>query len=187
MQGLGPLASAALTAPRWRQLVHFRTAPQSWLNNALRAALRRASLRGDVSREWRAPFQMQASVSQGQLQWHLKTVAGWWEQVEPARTERGERMLARLASETRAAGAVPIFAMAPVHPQLAPQAARLLAAAVPAAARVARQQQAVFLNAHQLLSPDQFADALHPNRYGREVYSRHLGSELSESPRVAGR
>ncbi|MCA9174772.1 MAG: hypothetical protein KDB14_09845, partial [Planctomycetales bacterium] len=71
--GLTESALEALNSTRWRQQLHFRTAPKSWLNQRLRGAVRGGGLE-QVAGDWRSPHVMSGSVGAKQLDWHLKLV-----------------------------------------------------------------------------------------------------------------
>ena len=182
--GLSSPALASLNAPRWRQHLHFRTAPKSWLNQRLRGVVKGKDA-VVVADDWRTPFYMQGSVSEKQLAWHIQLIEGWWTKDRMEMVSAGEAILRQLGERTRAAGAAPVFVMAPIHPRLRAAAEASWRQTRPAIHRVAGELGIALIDATQTLDVEQFADALHPNAAGRQRYSEQLAADLQRPTMTA--
>lgn len=180
--GLDAELRDALEASRWRQQLHFRTAPLTWLNRRLRGAVT-GDARGDRDNDWSTPFLMTRSVRDQRLDWHLDEVRGWWRQSGDAAENADEPcpeelLLAAMADAVARHDALPVIVLAPVHPQLADDARPLLDRALRMARRAVGASEQVLI-ACARLNESEFADALHPNAAGRATYSQVVGEQLA--------
>ena len=175
--GLETASLQALNAPTWKQHLHFRNAPKSWLNQRLRGAIKGSPT--DRAANWTSPHYMTSSVGPEQLAWHLEQISDWWKVDRSHNVESGAAILASMIEETQRAGAEPVLALVPVHPLLHEVAQIGWRQTRPAVDDVAQRLHVAQIDATQQLTSAEFADALHPNRDGRDRYSRILASHLA--------
>ena len=168
----------ALHSSPFRQTLHFRTAPLNWLNGTLRLRMR-SDLRGDATADWIRPYRMLGTVSEKTLAWHLESLRANLETCCREGQQRAIPNVRSLVATAGRGGAKPVLVVLPIHPRLRDDAAPLLPPLNQLLAYLAKQQQGIVVDASDLLTEEQFADAVHPNADGRAVYSRFVGTYLS--------
>lgn len=176
----------ALCSTPLEQRMHFRTAPLNWLNARLRAQMR-GDLRSGATADWIRPYRMLGSVPEETLAWHLDTLRANLSTYGRPHDTNGIANMRRLVASARLGGAMPVLTILPVHPRLRDDVAPLMPALKRLLTELAQQYRGATVDASQALTADQFADALHPNAAGREVYSRFVGAHLPPSPKTTGR
>jgi hypothetical protein len=167
----------ALESSPIRQWLHFRTAPLNWLNSRLRSSLR-TDLRGGTSADWIRPFQRLGSVSNETMDWHLESLRqGLKSRGEPD-SAAGAASIRHLVATVQRGGATPVLVILPIHPRLRDDVASLLPRLRQLLTELADLHHGKMIDASGVLTESQFADAIHPNAQGREVYSRFIGERL---------
>jgi hypothetical protein len=173
-----PATFAALRSSPFEQNLHFRSAPLNWLNATLRLKMR-SDLRGDATTDWIRPYRMLGKVSEQTLAWHLQSLQPQLKTCSPEGDAKAVSSIRNLVASVRDADAVPVLVMLPVHPRLRADAAPLLPQLHDLLDELAEQHRGTVVGASELLNEQQFADAVHPNAEGREVYSQFMGRHLA--------
>ncbi len=174
LPGIDEITYEALRSSWLDQQLHFRTAPLNVINQEVRLFFRRG-LRHVAPDNWVDPYELEFSVRDARLQRHIESVGGTMKYHLRGGLEPGSSLIATLAAEIRAAGATPILIVLPMHPQYIDEFAASTESLRALLRRVAAEQQGLVVDALDVLSADDYADALHPNAEGREIYSRFLG------------
>lgn len=172
--GLSRESYEALFSSTFQQRIFFRTAPTNWLNGRLRAMLRK-DIRSDAEADWIRPFAMLGPVSGPALAWHIDLFKQNLETLPQdvvAQRTSGIRHLVAAVSES---GATPLLTILPVHPQLRDDAAVILSDLRPLLRQLAQVHRGIIVDAADILTEEQFADAIHPDTQGREIYSLMVG------------
>jgi len=177
LPGVGEATFAALHSSRLEQDLHFRTAPLNLINQELRLRFR-SGLRRIAPDNWTDPYELDFNVRDERLRRHVDSILRDMEGRLAAGTEAGSRLIETLAAEIRQADATPVLIVLPMHPEYFDAMRRPVAELRTLLARLAREQSATVIDALDVLSADEFADALHPNAAGREIYSRFVGRQL---------
>ncbi len=181
--GLEDKSYLALRSTPWEQDLHFRRAPLNELAESLRKRMRGA-LRQTPVDNWRDPYEMLVSVQPDTLDLHLQQV----EQTLASRmrdgTAAGSAEIETLVGAIAQADALPILVILPQHPRLRPSLKPYLAELKILLERLAAERDILVLDAADLLSTDDFADAVHFNAQGREKFSQFLGQRLPSTAQL---
>jgi hypothetical protein len=179
--GLSRASYQALFSSPLAQRLHFRSVPLTWLNQRLRLALRK-DLRDDVEADWIRPYRMLGSVPADTLAWHVSQIRqNIHSHVVKERSLRVTNAQ-RLVQAVSEGGARPLLVVLPIHPQLRADAEPLLAWWLPRLHNMGHLFHGAVVDASAALDETQFADAIHPNAQGREVYSRLMGTHFPAEP-----
>lgn len=178
LPGIDEPTYEALRSTRLEQQLHFRTAPLNVINQEVRLFFRRG-LRHVAPNNWIDPYELEFNVRDERLQRHINDIGGTMKYHLRGGFEPGSSLIATLAAEIRAAGATPILILLPMHPEYVEEFAASTDTLRSLLRRVAAQQQGLVIDARDVLAADDYADALHPNAAGRELYSRFLGRAVA--------
>ncbi|MBI2824162.1 MAG: hypothetical protein HYX69_05700 [Planctomycetia bacterium] len=178
LPGVTEATYAALRSTPFEQNMHFRTALLNVINQQVRLRLRKGDLREIAPDNWTDPYELTFNVRDERLDRHARTTREQMDARLAGGAGTGATLIATLAAEIRRAGAMPILVALPLHPLLRDGMEPHVAAMQALMARVAREQSGLTIDAIDVLSANDFADVLHPNREGREIYSRFLGERL---------
>ncbi len=176
---LAPGSYAALRSTPNEQRLHFRTALSNWLDHRMRMLMRR-DLRSDYTTDWVRPYTRLASIEGPRLDAYIAEVRAPLERCNTSAHSAELAAVERLLAATRRSGTTPIILLVPIHPDLQAAAKPALSAFDTPLAAVAARHGGHVIATHDLLSRDEFADAMHPNAAGREKLSLHVGAWLRE-------
>ena len=164
----------ALRSSPFEQELHFRTAPLNVINQEVRIRMR-SGLRRVATNNWTDPYELDFSVRDERLQRHLDSIRHDMQQRLAEGADAGAKLAATLAAEIRESDATPILIVLPMHPEFRATMQPHIAALRSLLEKIAHQQSGIVIDALDVVSADDYADALHPNAAGREAYSRFLG------------
>lgn len=168
-----------LFAPRLKQLLEFRVLPLVHLEVTLRETLR-SDLRYDgYDKNFEAPWLRRTTVSPAAMARSIKQNV---EQLKGARVENFEqtaKLIKLMADKMHEAGAVVIFVLAPMNPevlgQLPPDFVKTMSAPLEAAAK---ESGSIFLDQSEMLPASGFSDHIHPIGEGRDQWSAAIGQAV---------
>jgi hypothetical protein len=186
LPGVAEETYRALRSDPLAQELHFRTAPLNLINSEVRLRFR-TGLRRAAADDWADPYELAFNVRDERLTRHVETIRRNMEGRLAAGANAGAQLIESLAAQIRRAGATPILVVLPMHPLFQEGMQHYVAEMRALVERIAHEQSGVVIDALDVLSADEFADALHPNAEGRVVYSRFLGRKLSPLDRQANR
>jgi lysophospholipase L1-like esterase len=178
LPGISSETYEALRASPLAQDLHFRTAPLNIINQEVRVRLRRG-LRRVAPNNWVDPYEMAFSVRDERLDRHIESTEHDMQQRLAGGANEGAQLTATLAAQIRAAGATPVLIVLPMHPGFRASMESQVPALRALLSKIAQDQSGIMIDALDLLSAEDFADAVHPNAAGREIYSRFLGREFA--------
>jgi hypothetical protein len=175
--GISVEAYEALRSTPLAHDMHFRTALLNMINQEVRLRFRRG-LRRVAPDNWTDPYEMAFSVRDNRLERHLaSTLHDMHELLKDERT--GAQLIEQMAAEIHEADVIPILIILPMHPAFGVDMQQPVADLRALTARLASERSGLVVDALDILSANEFADALHPNAEGREVYSRFVGHALA--------
>lgn len=121
---------------------------------------------------------MSLNLSGQALERHLNDMAF----VLAERTGEGDRagvaFIRDAVTQIRASGANAILVLAPTHPALSDRFGPAERELLNALTQIASEHEARVIDATSALTPEDFADAIHPNEQGRAALSRFIGERL---------
>jgi hypothetical protein len=178
LPGISETVYQALRSTPFEQELHFRTAPLNVINQQVRIRMR-SGLRSVATNNWTDPYELDFSVRDERLQRHLDSIRHDMQQRLAEGADAGAKLAATLAAEIRESDATPILIVLPMHPEFRATMQPHIAALRALLEKIAHEQSGIVIDALDVLSADEYADALHPNAAGREAYSRFLGRALA--------
>jgi len=178
--GLSEESWNALHAGRIESLIHFRTVPRNRLNDVMRERLR-TDIRRVAPDEWNQPFEMEVTISGRRLERHLAETAETWRRRLDEPVRGGSAEIVKLLRLVEAREGTPVFSIAPLHPGLREEFTGALEELRALAREVESEGIAIVVDASMLLDETGFADALHMNSMGREMYSRMVARRIAET------
>ena len=184
LPGIGPETYQALRSDKIEQELHFRTAPLNLINSEVRLRFRKG-LRRTAADNWVDPYELNFNVRDQRLTHHVEGLRR--NMAARMDGDDGTRLTATLAAEIRRAGATPVLIVLPMHPLFRDDYQASIDSMKSVLERIAREHSGLIIDALDLLSAEDFADALHPNAEGREKYSHFLGQQLGALAEVPSR
>jgi hypothetical protein len=178
LPGVGQQTYQALRSDRLEQELHFRTAPLNLINSEVRLRFRKG-LRRAAADDWTDPYELAFNVRDERLARHIDTIRRDMEGRLADGANAGAKLIDTLVAEIHRSGATPVLVVLPMHPLFQEGMERYVAALRTLLERIAQEKSGIVIDALDVLSAEEFADALHPNAEGRAVYSRFLGRQLS--------
>ena len=176
--GIGEENYAALRSTPFQQELHFRTAPLNVINQQVRIRLRRG-LRQIAPDNWTDPYELNFSVRDERLTRHIDTLLDNMRSRLADGADGGAKLTATMAAEIHQAGATPVLIVLPMHPAFADEMRDVVVRLRATLQEIAERNAGLVVDALDVLSAEEFADAVHPNAAGRETYSRFLGRALA--------
>ena len=178
-EGITPSTWKRLTAGEFQSTVALRSVPRNYVENELVFRLR-SGIRRSRPDDWTAPFDLTRSLSGGKLERHIQEVSQTLADSTDETLAAGVRTLEATVKAYADAGVTPVMVICPVHPGISEQDATLQHVFGDTIARLARENGGFTLDARELLDATEFADAIHPNKDGRDAYSAFVGKALSD-------
>ncbi|HVU88617.1 MAG TPA: SGNH/GDSL hydrolase family protein [Pirellulales bacterium] len=178
LPGIGSATYDALRSSPLAQDLHFRTAPLNIINQEVRVRLR-SGLRKVAPDNWTDPYELAFSVRDERLQRHIESIQHDMEMRLSEGGDAGAQLTKTLAAEIHAAGSTPVLIVLPMHPAFRASMQPHITALRSLLGRIAQEESGIMIDALDVLAADEYADALHPNAAGREIYSRFLGRALA--------
>ena len=166
-----------LRSTRFQQELHFRTAPLNVLSQEVRLRFH-SGLRQTAPNNWTDPYEVEFDLAGGRLEKHIDAIRRHTEVLLAGKDRTGAELIHCFATDIHRAGATPILIILPLHPLLRDGLEPAIATLAALVEEVAREESGKVIDASDVLSAHEFADAQHPNAAGRAVYSRFLGQEL---------
>jgi hypothetical protein len=188
LPGVNQTGYNGLRSSLLQQQLHFRTAPLNVLNDKVRLMLREGSLRETAADNWTDPYEMVATVPENHLAVHARQVRHDIQALLWGGIGVGASEIRAVARQVRAGGATPVLVALPLRKLLRTgyepgfDIHRYIDALKSLLEETARTEHGVYIDASDVLQPDDYADVLHPNAQGRARYSRFMGEQLSRLP-----
>ncbi len=132
-----------------------------------------------ATNNWTDPYELDFSVRDERLQRHLDSILRDMQQRLAEGADSGAKLAATLAAEIRGSDATPVLIVLPMHPAFRAVMQPYIATLRSLLEKIAHQQSGIVIDALEVLSADDYSDALHPNAAGRGAYSRFLGRALA--------
>ena len=176
--GLTEESARALRSGSIAQAIHFRSTPLDWLNREARMVVRSGVRRAPVA-DWDSPHELTADIGGAQLDRHFDAASEAIASRTATETGAGAAMIRALARTITESGACAVVCFAPQHPGLRERVPGAMDAIRALGAEIEAMPGVVFFDASELLSADEFADAVHPNAAGRDAFSRAVGARIA--------
>ena len=183
--GISDETARAMRSGRLAQAIHFRSTPLDWLNREARALVR-AGVRKAPDDDWVAPYELTADIGGQQLRRHIETMKAAIESRTATGTDVGIATICAVAATIVDGGAQAVVCMVPIHPDLREHTAEVLQRIRELGAALETEPGVTFFDASELLSADEFADAVHPNALGRDAFSRAVGAQIARIELAGG-
>ncbi|MEX0875833.1 MAG: SGNH/GDSL hydrolase family protein [Phycisphaerales bacterium] len=180
--GLDDKSIELLQASNIENRLSLRTLPLRHLNEQVRTRTRKGILPAKPL-EVDAPFQIAVNLTGDKLQRHIDDVTDSFHVRTAGEVRDGFGFIERTVEQIRSTSTIPVLVAAPTHP-LADDFTQADEEFVDGLIEIAERTGVRVIDLSGTLSPEEFADAIHPNREGAEHLSRLLGSALNSTAGV---
>jgi hypothetical protein len=162
--------------------LHYRNSPQIWINSTLRERFR-VGARVPAPDDWITPFVRTTSITGSTLDLNIDRVRRDTIERQQLTNAADRSDVTRVLRACTEQGVKLLIIGSPVHPQLRQtvQADRDTLRELVVAESARRDGSVVYVDAFDLLDESAFADAVHPNRVGREALSEFVGKALNSA------
>ncbi len=166
LPGISEETYKVLRSTRLEQELHFRTAPLNVLSQEVRHRFRRG-LRQTSPDNWTDPYEVEFDLTGERLDRHINAIRQLTEVLLAGKDRTGAKLIYSFAADIHRAGATPILIVLPLHPLLRDGLEPAIATLGTLVEDVAREESGMVIDASDMLSAHEFADAQHPNAAGR--------------------
>ena len=157
----------------------FRRSPVTFLEQIGFSLLRQG--RVDLSTGgWDQPSNLTASISGSRLDRHFRVVIENGLERVPDGEASGAEHIARMVETLYSSGIQAVLVVAPIHPDIPERHESSYEQLLSLLSDLSDRYGCITADASDLLSAEDFADAIHPNAKGRQRFSTFIGNVLPE-------